>query len=487
MARSGDRTVPRFVEREFQAYLECGILDFGFVRVRCDDCGHDRVVALVCKGRGFCPSCGGRRMAETAANLVDRVIPMVPVRQWVVSLPIPLRYRMAYDAELTASVLRLFIGAVFSSYRRRAKRLHGVTAARCGSVTFVQRFGDALNVNVHFHALFLDGVYTGGSPEFLPLPAPTDAEIAGVAQGIVRRLVRLLERRGLTPEADPSEADPLAGNEPLLAEIYSASVRGRVATGSRAGQPMVRLGDRIDAEDLEDWVQGPRCASVGGVSLHANVAIAARDRHRLERLCRYVARPPVATGRLSKLADGRLLYQLKRRWRDGTTAILFTPDELIEKLAALVPPPRIHTVRYHGVLGPRATKRRAIVPASCAAAATGDTRAASKGRLYAKRSVDGSATRTEEARQVGDQQHVRPRRLSWAELMRRVFSFDVLECTRCGGRMRVIAAIRTPEPIGAILECMGLSARAPPVSATATRRSRPEAESLRSWDESYLS
>jgi hypothetical protein len=200
-----------------------------------------------------------------------------------------------------------------------------------------------------------------------------------------------------------------------------------------------------------------------------------------------VARPPVATGRLSKLADGRLHYQLKRRWRDGTTAILFTPDELIEKLAALVPPPRIHTVRYHGVLGPRAMKRRAIVPASWAAAATGDTHAARKGRPHAKRSVDGSATRTEEGPQDGDQRHVRPRRLSWAELMRRVFSFDVLECARCGGRMRVIAAIRTPEPIGAILECMGLSVRAPPVSASATRRSHPEAESLGSWDGSYPS
>lgn len=483
-AQRRERKVPRFVEREFRSYLQCGILAYGFVRVRCDDCGNDRVVAFACKGRAFCPSCGGRRMADTAAHLVDRVIPVVPVRQWVLSLPVPLRYRMAYDAELTASVLQLFIGAVFASYRRRARKLRSIRGSRCGSVTFVQRFGDALNANVHFHALFLDGVYTGEPPCFVALSPPTNEEVSRVTAQVLRRLLRLLERRGLTPEADPTDADPLVADEPLLAEIYAASVRGRVATGSRAGQRVIRLGDRIDAEDVEEWVRGPRCASIRGVSLHANVAIAARDRPRLERLCRYVARPPVATERLSKRADGRLLYQLKRRWRDGTTAVLFTPDELIEKLAALVPPPRIHTVRYHGVLGPRARKRRTIVPAGCPVAPH-DAHRPGRGEQPTKRSGDRSGERAREAAVAPGQQQARPRRLSWAQLMRRVFAFDVLECARCGGRMRVIAAISTPEPVGAILECLGLSARAPPVSAAATARSRSEEESQGSCDQPY--
>ncbi len=91
-AESSGRTVPAFVERELTRYLECGILAYGFVRVRCAACRYDRVVAFSCKGRGFCPSCGGRRMADTAAFLVDRVLPVVPVRQWVLSLPIALRY-----------------------------------------------------------------------------------------------------------------------------------------------------------------------------------------------------------------------------------------------------------------------------------------------------------------------------------------------------------------------------------------------------------
>jgi len=106
-AERAERPVPRFVERELRAYLRCGLLAHGFVRLRCSACGECRLVAFSCKGRGFCPSCVGRRMADTAAHLVDRVLPPVPVRQWVVSLPHPLRYRLAYDSALCGEVLRL--------------------------------------------------------------------------------------------------------------------------------------------------------------------------------------------------------------------------------------------------------------------------------------------------------------------------------------------------------------------------------------------
>ena len=86
--------LPQFLKDEFDAFLECGILPHGFLRLRCGDCGHDKLVAFSCKRRGFCPSYVVRRMAQTAAHLVDHVIPHVPVRQWVLSLPIPLRRRL---------------------------------------------------------------------------------------------------------------------------------------------------------------------------------------------------------------------------------------------------------------------------------------------------------------------------------------------------------------------------------------------------------
>ncbi len=142
-----ERPVPRFVERELRGLLRCGILAHGFVRLHCNECGLDRVVAFSCKGRGFCPSCGGRRMVDTAAHLADRVLPEVPVRQWVLSLPFSLRYRLAYDAPLTSAVLGVFVRSVFASLRRRARKHWGIPRGQCGAVTFVQRFGDALNLN----------------------------------------------------------------------------------------------------------------------------------------------------------------------------------------------------------------------------------------------------------------------------------------------------------------------------------------------------
>ena len=159
---------------------------------------------------------------------------------------------------------------------------------------------------------------------------------------------------------DDPVADSFASEEPLLSAIYGASVRSRIAIGERAGRGVQRLINLVDPEE-EAFAAGPRCVAIDGVSLHANVAAPARDSARREKLCRYVARPPVSTQRLSRLDDGRLLYRLKRRWRDGTTHVICEPLELIEKLAAIIPPPRVHTTRYHGVLAPRAAARRSSV------------------------------------------------------------------------------------------------------------------------------
>ena len=101
--------MPRFVERAFREFLRCGFLAGGFARFPCGDCGLDRLVAFSCKGRALCPRCGGRRMAERAAHLVDHVIPYVPVRQWVLSLPDPLRYRLAWDHDLCRRVSAVFV------------------------------------------------------------------------------------------------------------------------------------------------------------------------------------------------------------------------------------------------------------------------------------------------------------------------------------------------------------------------------------------
>jgi len=141
--------LPRFIKDEFDAFLECGILAHGFLRLRCGECGHDKLLAFSCKRRGFCPSCGARRMSQTAAHLVDHVIPHVPVRQWVLSLPIPLRVLLAAQPELVTPVLQVV---------QRVVRRHLLDAAELkvdeghgGAVTLIQRFGSAANLNMNLN------------------------------------------------------------------------------------------------------------------------------------------------------------------------------------------------------------------------------------------------------------------------------------------------------------------------------------------------
>jgi len=176
--------------------------------------------------------------------------------------------------------------------RLRASPMH--RDGRSGSVTVIQRFGSGLNLNVHCHTLLFDGVFfidrASGALEFRPLPPPTDEEVAVVLARIATRVQRLLKRRGLDHgKADSSPADPVVEESPALAGITSASVQGSIALGPRAGARVWRLGEDPDAP----WVlsTAPRHAHLAGFDLHANVAVPAVDRTRLEQLCRYLLRP----------------------------------------------------------------------------------------------------------------------------------------------------------------------------------------------------
>jgi ribosomal protein S27E len=109
--RSGGH-LPRFVRQEFEDYLKCGLLEHGFLRVKCDGCRHEHLAAFSCKRRGFCPSCGARRMVESAAHLVDHVFPEAPVRQWVLTVPFPLRFLLAAKPRVLTEVLAVVQRAI---------------------------------------------------------------------------------------------------------------------------------------------------------------------------------------------------------------------------------------------------------------------------------------------------------------------------------------------------------------------------------------
>lgn len=252
-------------------------------------------------------------------------------------------------------------------------------------------------------------------------------------------------------------------------------MQGRIAFGERAGAHVLRLRD--ENEQTLDFGRGELCVDVEGFSLHAKVRVAACARSRLEKLCRYVLRPALAQERLSVLPDGRVLYRLKRRYRDGSTAVVLPPLVLLERLAALVPRPRRHLVTYHGVLAPAAAARRAVVPAPAAESAAdtasmADVAACPAHPLPAARVDDGSATTTTHSETPPSSAARRPRRrYSWPDLMARVFGVDVLLCP-CGGRRRVLEFIVEPFAIRRILRHVGLPedpppaapARAPPAS-----------------------
>lgn len=150
----GDHHSPKpFVRQAFEKYLECGIFAHGFARARCGDRGHDFLVALSCKGRGVCPSCTTRRMAETAAHLSDHVFPRLPVRQWVLSVPKRFRYYMQRDGPVLGMVLRIFLRVIAQTLHANSPGAAQVDKImlHIGAVAFIHRFGSSLNEHVHFH------------------------------------------------------------------------------------------------------------------------------------------------------------------------------------------------------------------------------------------------------------------------------------------------------------------------------------------------
>ena len=191
------RALPKYVQEEFAAYLKCGRLEHGFLRVRCEDCHAEKLVAFSCKRRGFCPSCGARRMTDSAALLADEVLPAKPIRQWVLSLPMALRFLLATDPGALTQVLGIVYRTISACLLKKARltRASGAT----GAVTLIQRFGSALNLNIHFHMLVLDGAYLVGTepPVFRRIAPPREAELQALVERLAERVGRALERQGI--------------------------------------------------------------------------------------------------------------------------------------------------------------------------------------------------------------------------------------------------------------------------------------------------
>lgn len=445
MAELGDKRLPKHVSAEFEAFLKCGILAHGFLRLKCDDCKREKLVAFSCKKRGFCSSCGGRRMAESAAHLIDEVFPKVGVRQWVLSFPMPIRFILAKNPKIQGACLTIVHRAITAYIRKKAKQKGFRSKLQPGAVTLIQRFGGSLNLNVHFHMLFLEGGYyptakeLGQGPKFWWVEPPTDDDIKKMVALLAYRVIRYLKKKGyFQDDIESALPDEDSAQDELLPELQAASVQSKIAMGERRGQRVRRLG-ALEMKDLHPEMSGSLCAQVTGFSLHAAVYCKPWEREKLEKLCRYIARPAVAEERLELRASGDIVLRLKTKYSDGTSHLLFSGLEFVEKLAALVPPPRIHLTRFFGCLAPHAKIRSEIVP-----------------KKDPPEPTNCEATPDE----PGDKK--KPQKRSWAELLARTFGIDTLHCS-CGGDLKLIAAIMEGSVIRKILIHLGLPENPPDI------------------------
>jgi len=233
----------------------------------------------------------------------------------------------------------------------------------------------------------------------------------------IARAIHRLVQRHLALEGDDAPPDLRAAEQ--AAAVVTPPVAGRAA-GPRPGR---------------------RSAFLEGYSLHADRLIEADDRAGLERLCRYGARAPIASARLARDPTGQVVMTLQRPLRDGRTALVFAPGEFVRRLATLIPLPRSHLTRYHGVFAPHHALRAAVVPAHAIPPANDPTPRA--GPL---------------------------RRLAWAALMKRVFAIDVLVCDTCGGPMRILAVLPAGAACRASLQHLGLATAPPEPRALAPPR-----------------
>lgn len=413
--------LPPYVQQAFSDYLKCGRLEHGFLRVRCERCHHERLVAFSCKKRGFYPSCGARRMAESAALMADEILPALPMRQWVISFPYQLRFLFAAYPHLMGKALSIIYRVISTYLIKQAGQTK--RTAKTSAATLIQRFGSALNLNIHFHMLFLDGVYIEnehGRLDFRQIPKPDPQELNHLVHTISHRVARFLERQGLLERDIENTYLQLDAMEPdAMQSLYGHSITYRIAIGPRQGRKAFTL-QTVPEQPVE--APPSLVAQTAGFSLHAGVSARAEQRWKRERLCRYISRPAVSEQRLSLTRNGDIRCQLKTLYRDGTTHVIFEPMDFLARLAALVPRPRVNLTRYHGVFAPNSRYRAQVTPAG-------------RGKQS----------------QSGAEPCERHMAMTWGQRLKRVFKIDIEVCEHCGGKVKVIASIEDPLVIGQIL------------------------------------
>jgi hypothetical protein len=399
--------------------------------------------------------------------LVDRVLPHAPYRQWTFTMPWDLARSVAFDSSLSAAVFGIFADGLKAFYEARARE-EGIAAPHAGCLLEIQRFADGARLWPHAHALTLEGVYyeAGNGNEdrdgnadaevrFHRTRPPTQADLDAIVAQVAARIHRLLRRRALL-QGDSDRSDCLDIDEPRTAH-RDDSPAGDGASLEHGRQLLMQWADvrelkrhvvpgyehydrRVRQRDAHrGYASKGRfrakkdkglSAATGGFEIRADPVIAAKERASLERLLRYMARPPVPSERIRLRDDGRLTFYLKRMWKGGVNALVYEPLALIARIATLIPPPGFNLRRFYGIFAPNHPLRPRIVPKPPDPDKTGHPVAPP-----------------------------RPAQMAWADLLKRVFLVDVLRCPDCGGRMRIIATVKDPSIDEALLADLVLNGR----------------------------
>jgi hypothetical protein len=361
-----------FVDETVARYLDCGVLENGFARVFCDQCRFQFFVAFSCKTRDLCPSCAAKRAAVFASFLRDEVLEPVGLAQWVFTLPKMLRPTFLYRRELLGELPRL----AWDTVRELMAAADQQHQPRPGMVAVVQSFGNTLRWNPHLHALVSRG---GWSPDGLWVPVPYVDERA--AELLFRhKVLKLLTEQGCLDQA--------------------------------------RL------ELLLSWKKNT------GFGVHNTVTVHPEDGEGLERLARYLLRPPVSLSRLSfEGPKGRVRYQAKSAdhrpvstlFPQESAAETLDPLEFLARVIVHIPEPRKHLIRYYGNFSCRARAKR---------------------RQQLERHPQESHELASTASLAPSTQAASLKaRRAWAQLIKRIYHSDPLLCPNCGSELRVIAFI----------------------------------------------
>jgi hypothetical protein len=415
------------------------------------------------------------------------VLPDMPLRQWVLSVPFELRSLLARDPRALTAVGRIFVQEIFR-WQRESAGMAGLRRVQGGAICFPQRFGGSLNLNVHYHVAVPDGVFTidkgPARADFHRLPKPDHTDLETLAFNMEMRVTAWLRRRGLLREEGVDTGDDTASRSAL-----DACLEGSLGLGELTALP-AKHAPPLGAHDMALPVPSRSDRRGGhsrGFDVHAGVVVSASDREGRERLLRYCARPPLCLERLSVLPDGRIAYAIRKPWTSETHRVM-QPVQFLARLAALISPPRHPLIRFYGVFAPHSSWRKKVVPprSSCdgegaracrappSASSSTVVRPATQPRarpqslpISTGRPCTGAAPACAAA--VGPV-HVAPHslrvpsaRIDWAELLKRIYDVDAIACP-CGGRLRFIALILDEELACEILDSLGLPSRAPPVA-----------------------